>query len=247
MELLECFGRLYFAFHRSGLSRCAPIDLWAICFLFYAFSFALPRVEGSSRASIRTTLRMNSACVMDLPFLILMLSSLLLLDHAAARSFTSSCKPTNSNQTTCTSVTRAAILGSGESSQHAASKLRFKRNGRPRRAFSLVPHNQSFSANFGPLFLFLSPIGTGKILTLAFWTYPGSLNQSARALCVHPSTATDLKQACDRGCSQSTHTRMRNAWDSLCRRCYLSHKCIAMSPAHPFTLSRPWSLHCGRR
>lgn len=36
----------------------------------------------------------------------------------------------------------------------------------------------------------------------------------------HPSTIMDLTQACDGYCSASTHTRMRNAWDSLCRRCY---------------------------
>lgn len=35
-------------------------------------------------------------------------------------------------------------------------------------------------------------------------------------------------------CSRSTHTRTRNARDSLCRQCYLSRKCMAVSPTHPF-------------
>lgn len=112
-----------------------------------------------------------------------------------------------------------------------------------RRAFSLVPHNQSFSPTSVLFALFESnrnrPEPDPCFLDLSWFAQPLGV--------LHPSTIMDLRQACDGACSRSIHTRMRNAWDSPYRRCYLSHKCIAVSPAHPFTLSRPWSLHRARR
>ena len=91
---------------------------------------------------------------------------------------------------------------------------------------SLTPLTTSTSDLFS-----LNRIGIGRLQILAFWDLLLVRSPSRRSTPCHCHGST---QARDGHCSRSTHTRRRNARDSLCRQCYLSRKCMAVSPTHPF-------------